>query len=87
MFAAPLAEKLGLPLVLIRKKGKLPGKTYSCKYSLEYGTAEWAYGVLREKFSDCNENDFIFEVTDYERRIKKKLHAIVPKYWPLCREE
>ena len=40
MFAAPLAEKLGLPLVLIRKKGKLPGKTYSCKYSLEYGTAE-----------------------------------------------
>lgn len=40
LFAAPLAEKLGLPLVLIRKKGKLPGKTYSCKYSLEYGTAE-----------------------------------------------
>ena len=40
LFAAPLAEKLGLPLILIRKKGKLPGKTYSCKYALEYGTAE-----------------------------------------------
>lgn len=40
LFAAPLAEKLGIPLVLIRKKGKLPGKTYNCKYSLEYGTAE-----------------------------------------------
>ncbi len=40
VFAAPLAEKLGLPLVLIRKKGKLPGDTYSCKYALEYGFAE-----------------------------------------------
>ena len=40
LFAAPLAERLGLPLVLVRKKGKLPGKRYSCKYSLEYGMAE-----------------------------------------------
>lgn len=40
VFAGPLAEKLGLPLVLIRKKGKLPGETYSCSYALEYGTAE-----------------------------------------------
>lgn len=40
IFAAPLADRLGIPLILIRKKGKLPGKTYSCKYSLEYGQAE-----------------------------------------------
>jgi adenine phosphoribosyltransferase len=40
VFAAPIAEKLGKPLILIRKKGKLPGKTYSCKYALEYGMAE-----------------------------------------------
>lgn len=40
VFAAPLAEKLGKPLILIRKKGKLPGNTYGCKYALEYGTAE-----------------------------------------------
>lgn len=39
IFAAPLAEKLGIPLVLIRKKGKLPGDTYQCSYALEYGTA------------------------------------------------
>ncbi|MBO5116202.1 MAG: adenine phosphoribosyltransferase [Treponema sp.] len=39
IFAAPLAEKLGIPLVLIRKKGKLPGDTYECSYSLEYGSA------------------------------------------------
>lgn len=40
LFAAPFAERLSIPLVLIRKKGKLPGETYSCKYALEYGTAE-----------------------------------------------
>lgn len=40
LFSAPLAEKLGLPLILIRKKGKLPGAVYRCAYSLEYGNAE-----------------------------------------------
>ena len=39
IFAAPLAQALGIPLVLIRKKGKLPGQTYECSYALEYGTA------------------------------------------------
>lgn len=39
IFAAPFAEKMGIPLILIRKKGKLPGDTYECSYSLEYGTA------------------------------------------------
>ena len=40
VFAAPFAQAMGIPLVLIRKKGKLPGKTYTCKYELEYGSAE-----------------------------------------------
>jgi adenine phosphoribosyltransferase len=40
VFAAPFAERLGIPLILIRKKGKLPGKTWACKYALEYGAAE-----------------------------------------------
>ena len=39
IFAAPLAQALGIPLVLIRKKGKLPGDTYECSYALEYGSA------------------------------------------------
>jgi len=39
IFAGSLAEKMGIPLVLIRKKGKLPGDTYECSYALEYGTA------------------------------------------------
>jgi adenine phosphoribosyltransferase len=40
LFAAPLARELGLPIVLVRKKGKLPGRTVSASYALEYGQAE-----------------------------------------------
>jgi adenine phosphoribosyltransferase len=38
LFAAPLAVSLGLPLHIVRKPGKLPYKTDSVEYSLEYGT-------------------------------------------------
>jgi adenine phosphoribosyltransferase len=34
-----LAYKMGKPIVLVRKKGKLPYKTVSEDYALEYGTA------------------------------------------------
>jgi adenine phosphoribosyltransferase len=40
IFAAPFCERLGIPLLLARKKGKLPGKTISASYELEYGQAE-----------------------------------------------
>ena len=40
LFAAPLALKLCKPLVPLRKPGKLPYRTYSLKYDLEYGSAE-----------------------------------------------
>ena len=38
LVAAPLALKLGLGLVMVRKPGKLPGDTVSHEYDLEYGT-------------------------------------------------
>ena len=38
LLAAPLAYRMGKPLVPIRKQGKLPYKTYSASYDLEYGT-------------------------------------------------
>ena len=38
LFGAPLAERLGLPLALIRKPGKLPHRTVRQDYALEYGT-------------------------------------------------
>jgi adenine phosphoribosyltransferase len=40
LFAAPLALELQKPLVPLRKPGKLPYRTYSLKYDLEYGSAE-----------------------------------------------
>lgn len=39
LFGYPLAMRLGLPFILIRKKGKLPYKKISYDYDLEYGTA------------------------------------------------
>ena len=38
IFGAAVAEKLGVGFVPIRKKGKLPFKTESVTYDLEYGT-------------------------------------------------
>jgi adenine phosphoribosyltransferase len=40
LFAAPMALELKLPLIPLRKPGKLPYRTYSLKYDLEYGQAE-----------------------------------------------
>ena len=40
IFGAPLALKLGVGFVPIRKAGKLPSETVSEKYSLEYGEDE-----------------------------------------------
>jgi len=38
LVAAPLALKLGLEFVMVRKRGKLPGATVPFEYALEYGT-------------------------------------------------
>jgi adenine phosphoribosyltransferase len=40
LFAAPLALLLQKPLVPLRKPGKLPYRTHSLQYELEYGSAE-----------------------------------------------
>jgi adenine phosphoribosyltransferase len=39
LFAAPFAERTQVPMVLIRKKGKLPGETLTKQYQLEYASA------------------------------------------------
>lgn len=40
LFGMIAAEALGVPFVMCRKKGKLPGKTHRVMYDLEYGSAE-----------------------------------------------
>jgi adenine phosphoribosyltransferase len=47
LFAAPVANKMGLSLVLIRKKGKLPGKTVCVKAPNEYAVEHF------EMHEDC----------------------------------
>lgn len=38
LLAAPLALKLGCGFMMLRKRGKLPGKVTGLDYALEYGT-------------------------------------------------
>ena len=38
LVAAPLAYALGSGFAMVRKKGKLPGRTVRYSYDLEYGT-------------------------------------------------
>lgn len=40
LFGFPLAMRLGIPFILIRKEGKLPYKKISYAYDLEYGQAK-----------------------------------------------
>jgi adenine phosphoribosyltransferase len=40
LFAAPLALQMTIPLVPLRKPGKLPYQTHALQYDLEYGSAE-----------------------------------------------
>ncbi len=40
IFGCPIAYDLGIGFVPVRKPGKLPRETISCKYDLEYGSNE-----------------------------------------------
>lgn len=40
LFGVPIAERLGLPFVPVRKPGKLPAARMSIEYSLEYGDSQ-----------------------------------------------
>ncbi len=49
LVGAPLAAMLGIGFVMVRKKGKLPGRTIRYSYALEYGfdTIEIQEGMLK----------------------------------------
>jgi len=51
LFAGPLAVKLGVGIIPVRKPGKLPAETISYRYDLEYGsdTLEMHRGILAPK--------------------------------------
>ena len=47
LFATPVAIQMGLGVVMVRKKGKLPGKVQEISYGLEYGEATLAVQLER----------------------------------------
>lgn len=59
IFAAPCAKALALPLILVRKRGKLPGKTIERSFHLEYGQ-----DIIQIQCSDVRSGDKILIVDD-----------------------
>jgi adenine phosphoribosyltransferase len=59
VFAAPLAQRLQVPLILVRKAGKLPGKTLEKRFTLEYGE-----DVLQVHVDDVPEGGNVLLVDD-----------------------
>jgi adenine phosphoribosyltransferase len=59
IFAAPFAIRRKLPLILLRKKGKLPGETYGINFTLEYGQ-----DVLEVHRSDVTRGQRVLLVDD-----------------------
>jgi adenine phosphoribosyltransferase len=59
IFAAALAHKMNLPFFMLRKKGKLPGKTVSVSYGLEYGS-----DVIEMQGAAVDHNDVVLLVDD-----------------------
>lgn len=59
VLAGMLAERLGIPLALVRKKGKLPYETIEEAYELEYGKA-----VIEVHTDACGSGDRVIVVDD-----------------------
>jgi len=59
LFAAPLAERLGIPQILVRKAGKLPGEKREKRFTLEYGE-----DVIQVHTSDVGKGDTVLLVDD-----------------------
>lgn len=59
IFGISLAQKLNVPFIPIRKKGKLPYKTVSTSYDLEYGSA-----TIEMHIDAVNEKDNVLIVDD-----------------------
>jgi adenine phosphoribosyltransferase len=59
LFAAPIAQRLGVPLILLRKSGKLPGEIREKRFTLEYGE-----DVLQVHVSDVQQGANVLLVDD-----------------------
>jgi adenine phosphoribosyltransferase len=84
LFGMLLANKMNIPFVLIRKSGKLPYKTISQEYSLEYGTAkiEMHEDALQKEWNVVVHDDLLATggTAEASARLINKLGANVIAY-------
>ena len=59
VFASAVSYILKKPFIMLRKKNKLPAKTYSVDFELEYGTA-----TIEVHKDSINENDAVLIIDD-----------------------
>ncbi len=59
LIGSVVAYKLNLPLILVRKKGKLPGNTIQEEYTLEYGTS-----IVEVQHDACTDGDQVLIIDD-----------------------
>ena len=59
IFGAPVAVKMGVGFAPVRKPGKLPRETVSCKYDLEYGSNEVFMSVRRRADRDSSRSSVL----------------------------
>ena len=84
IFASPIARDMELPLILARKPGKLPNKTYQRNYKLEYGEAT----LHIQQNSDLNKQDKIVIVDDLIATggTAKALASLISQCWNVPKE-
>lgn len=61
LFGVLMASWLNIPFIMVRKKGKLPSKTVSQEYNLEYGTAtiEVHTGMIKKGWNVLIHDDLL----------------------------
>jgi adenine phosphoribosyltransferase len=81
LFGFLVANKLDIPFVLVRKAGKLPYKTVSIEYDLEYGTSkiEMHEDALQKEWNVIIHDDLLATggTADAAANLVKKLGANV----------
>jgi len=84
IFGSPIARDMELPLILARKPGKLPNKTYQRTYKLEYGETT----LHIQQNSDLNKEDKIVIVDDLIATggTAKALASLISQCWKLPKE-
>ena len=84
IFGSPIARDMELPLILVRKPGKLPNPTYQRSYKLEYGEAT----IHIQRNSDLTKKDKIVIIDDLIATggTAKAVAGLISQCWNIPKE-